>query len=105
MTGIGRSADWFAIERPRTKWVRLRSSLPGEAIRSSTWKSEVCSQGIPSMSLRIASIAQGVRPPLIASAKDAVVGHRVTSGGGDQLGPAAGGLPLVCDHLELGRAH
>ena len=50
-------------------WVRLRSSLPGEAIRSSTWKSSVFSQGICSSSPSIASIAQGVRPPLIASEK------------------------------------
>src|SRR4051812_20352325 len=50
-------------------WVRLRSSLPGEAIRSSTWKSSVSAQGIASNSPRIASIAQGLRPPLIASEK------------------------------------
>ena len=40
-------------------WVRLRSSLPGEATRSSTWNSAVSAQGISSRSLRIASIAQG----------------------------------------------
>ena len=40
-------------------WVRLRSSLPGEATRSSTWNSEVCAQGISSRSLRIASIPTG----------------------------------------------
>src|ERR1700742_256009 len=66
VTGIGRSADWWSIERPRTMWVRLRSSEPGEAIRSSTWKSSVSAQGISSSSPRIASIAHGERPPLIA---------------------------------------
>src|SRR3954451_25273051 len=50
-------------------WVRLRSSLPGAAIRSSTWNSSVRSQGISSSSPRIASIAHGERPPLIATAK------------------------------------
>src|SRR5215218_2182445 len=69
VTGIGRSAAWWSIERPRTMWVRLRSGLPGEATRSSTWKSSVLAQGISSSSPRIASIAQGERPPLIATAK------------------------------------
>ena len=46
VTGIGRSADWCSIESTETRWVRLRSSLPGAAIRSSTWKSSVSSQGI-----------------------------------------------------------
>jgi len=69
VTGIGRSAGWCSIESPRIMWVRLRSSEPGEAIRSSTWKSSVSGQGIPSSSPRIASIAQGERPPLIASVK------------------------------------
>ncbi len=50
-------------------WVRLRSGLPGEATRSSTWNSSVFPQGIPSSSPRIASIAQGERPPLIATVK------------------------------------
>src|ERR1700744_1790229 len=70
VTGIGRSADWWSIERPSTMWVRLRSSEPGEAIRSSTWKSSVSAHGISSRSPRIASIAQGERPPLIAKAND-----------------------------------
>ncbi len=52
-------------------WVRLRSSLPGAAIRSSTWKSSVCRpRHLPLLSPRIASIAQGERPPLIASEKE-----------------------------------
>ena len=51
-------------------WVRLRSWLPGEATRSSTWKSDVSAHGISSWSLRIASIPQGVRPPLTASEKE-----------------------------------
>ena len=86
VTGIGRSAAWWSIERPRTMWVRLRSSLPGEAIRSSTWNSSVSSQGISSCSPRIASIAQGVRPPLIASAKVPRSATASRAGGGDQLG-------------------
>src|SRR5918994_4168494 len=69
VTGIGRRDGWWAIERPRTMWVRLRSGSPGAATRSSTWKSSVRSQGISSRSPRIASIAQGERPPLIAKAK------------------------------------
>src|SRR5215218_2173510 len=68
VTGIGRSAAWWSIESPRTMWVRLRAGSPGAATRSSTWNSSVFSHGISSSSPRIASIAQGERPPLIASA-------------------------------------
>ena len=82
-------------------WVRLRSSLPGEAIRSSTWKSSVSAQGISSRSPRIASIAQGVRPPLIASAKAPRSSTAACAGGGDQLGGAPRRRPFVGDDLEL----
>src|ERR1700749_4259373 len=51
-------------------WVRLRSSEPGEATRSSTWKSSVSAHGISSSSPRIPSIVQGERPPLIAKEKE-----------------------------------
>ena len=100
MTGIGRSADWWSIERPSTMWVRLRSSLPGEAIRSSTWNSSVASHGISSSSPRIASIAQGERPPLIASANGPRSADRRGAGRGDQLGRAPRRRLLVGDDLE-----
>ena len=85
-------------------WVRLRSSLPGEATRSSTWKSSVCAQGISSSSPRIASIAQGVRPPLIASEKLPRSATALCPAAGDQLGAApAPPAFVVGDDLELDR--
>ena len=79
-------------------WVRLRSWLPGEAIRSSTWKSSRRSQGISSVSPRIASIAQGERPPLIASAKAPRSATAARAGVGDQLGgPRRGFVGVLAD--------
>ena len=103
MTGIGRSVAWWSIERPSTMWVRLRSSLPGEAIRSSTWKSSVSAHGISSSSPRIASIAQGLRPPLIASEKVLRSATAARADRGDQLGGTARRRLFVGADLEIDR--
>ena len=85
-------------------WVRLRSWLPGEATRSSTWNSDVCSQGISSWSLRIASIAHGVRPPLIASANEPRSSTAARPAAAISSAPRRAAVPLPRDDLE-GRRH
>ena len=68
MTGIGRMLPWAPIERLSIRWVRLRSSEPAGATRSSTWKISVFVQSI-SRSSSWENIGHGSRPPLTASAQ------------------------------------
>ena len=104
MTGIGRMLPCAPIERLSIRWVRLRSSEPGGATRSSTWKISVFVQSI-SRSSSWENIGHGSLPPLTASAKVPRSATASRACLGDQLGAAPVDRVRVVENLELMDAH
>ena len=82
-------------------WVRLRSSLPGEAIRSSTWNSSALSHGICFFFAEDRQHRPGAAAAAHRQREDVALGDRGGADRRDHLGGAARRRLFVGADLEL----